>query len=105
MFKDVGEAMALAKDSPEVRARLTDLALYCRYVDLYTRYAHAQGEARQTAFALGIGHHNRGENALGGGVCNFGIFTVVDCQNQRSRSFGFCSGGLKIEDRLNTWLY
>lgn len=45
--------------SAEVRARLADLTLYARYVDLYQRYTAAKGAARQQAFEALIRHAYR----------------------------------------------
>ena len=58
MFRSLEEARRLA-NSAEVRARLDDLVLYARYVDLYQRYAKAKGEARQAAFEALIRHAYR----------------------------------------------
>ena len=44
------DAAFKATDDPAVRARLHDVALYTRYVELYTAYSSASGEARQAAF-------------------------------------------------------
>ena len=49
MYRHVAEARALT-DDPAVRARLDDLALYTRYVELYLAYDDAGGSARQAAF-------------------------------------------------------
>ena len=48
MYRHVAEARALA-DDPAVLARLDDLALFTRYVELYLAYADASGPARQAA--------------------------------------------------------
>jgi len=45
MFRALDEARRMA-NTPEVRARLDDLVLYARYVDLFRQYAQAKGEAR-----------------------------------------------------------
>ena len=48
MYRCVAEACSLT-DDPAVLARLNDLALYTRYVDLYLAYAETNGPARQAA--------------------------------------------------------
>ena len=58
MFRALDQARRLA-DAPDVRARLDDLVLYAHYVDLYTRYFHAKGDARQQAFEALIRHAYR----------------------------------------------
>jgi hypothetical protein len=58
MFYALDQSRRLA-DSPEVCARLDDLVLYSRYVDLYRRYEHAQGIDRQQAFEALIRHAYR----------------------------------------------
>lgn len=55
-------ALAKAKqrtDAPEILARIDDLLLYTRYVDLFTAYAGAKGKERQTAFEEMIRHGYR----------------------------------------------
>ncbi|MCX7047147.1 MAG: DUF4838 domain-containing protein [Candidatus Sumerlaeota bacterium] len=58
MFRSLEQARKIA-DTPEVRARLDDLTLYARYVDLYNRYSKAKGDARQQAFEALIRHTYR----------------------------------------------
>lgn len=58
MFRALDEARRCT-DAPDVRARLDDLALYARYVDLYHRYAVANGPVRQQAFETLIRHAYR----------------------------------------------
>lgn len=58
MFRALDAAHKLA-DTPEIHARLDDLTLYARYVDLYTRYANAKDAARQAAFEELIRHAYR----------------------------------------------
>ncbi|HBL47822.1 DUF4838 domain-containing protein [Gimesia sp.] len=58
MFRSLAEAKKLA-EAPEVHARLDDLILYCRYVDLYERYRQASGTKRQQAFEQLIRHSYR----------------------------------------------
>lgn len=58
MFRALEQARQL--DPPaEVRARLDDLTLYARYVDLYQRYAAARGAARQQGFEALLRHAYR----------------------------------------------
>lgn len=59
MFRAIDASRKLATSAPDVTQRLTDLALYCRYVDLYHRYADAKGDARQQAFEALIRHAYR----------------------------------------------
>ena len=49
MFRLLDEARALTSDAA-IRARLDDLTLYTRYVELYHDYASEQGKERQAAF-------------------------------------------------------
>lgn len=58
MFRALDEARHAASD-PAIQARLTDLLLYARYVDLHRRYASAAGAARQQAFEALLRHGYR----------------------------------------------
>jgi hypothetical protein len=58
MFRALDQSRRLA-DSPEIGARLDDLVLYSRYVDLYRRYEQAKGIDRQQAFEALIRHAYR----------------------------------------------
>ncbi len=49
MYRHLDDAWRLTSDDA-VRARLTDLLIYTRYVELYQDYTTADGEARQAAF-------------------------------------------------------
>ncbi len=49
MYRHLDEAYRLNTD-PAVEARLNDLALYTRYVELYNEYLRAKGAPRQTAY-------------------------------------------------------
>ncbi|MEO8496913.1 MAG: DUF4838 domain-containing protein [Planctomycetota bacterium] len=49
MYRYLEQARALASD-PHVRARLDDLILYTRYLELYGEYRQADGKARQQEF-------------------------------------------------------
>lgn len=49
MFRLLGEAEALTTDAA-IRARLDELTLYTRYVELYLDYSSAAGAERQSAF-------------------------------------------------------
>lgn len=49
MYRHLDEAYRLNTD-PAVAARLNDLALYTRYVELYNQYLRAKGAPRQTAY-------------------------------------------------------
>lgn len=58
MHRALEEARRLA-DTPEVHARIDDLALYAHYASLYRRYAAAEGKDRQAAFEALIRHAYR----------------------------------------------
>jgi hypothetical protein len=49
LYRQLNEAMQSTPDA-KVRARLNDLALYVRYVELFSEYSQANGAARQAAF-------------------------------------------------------
>jgi hypothetical protein len=49
MFRAL-QAAYKTTDDPGIRARLDDLALYARYVELYLEYSSSAGEARQTNY-------------------------------------------------------
>ena len=49
MYRDLDQARALTSD-PRVRARLDDLVLYTRYLELYGEYRQTDGKARQQGF-------------------------------------------------------
>jgi len=55
MFRRLDEARKLA-DTPAVKARIDDLILYARYVDLFDRYRSSSGPVRQAAFEAMIRH-------------------------------------------------
>ncbi len=63
MYRRLAEARALT-DDPAVLARLDDLALYTRYVELYFAYADAAGPARQAAMEAVIRFAYRMRNTL-----------------------------------------
>lgn len=58
MYACLAEAYACGP-SPAVRARLDDLVLYTRYVELYHHYRGASGEARQAGFEAVVRHAYR----------------------------------------------
>lgn len=58
MYRHLEAARKLTND-PAINARLNDLVLYTRYVELYHAYAEARGEARQAAFEALIRHNYR----------------------------------------------
>jgi len=72
MFRSLNDARRLiATDqqlSPEQRqqidARLNDLILYARFVDVFDQYRSAKGDARQTAFEAMIRHTYRMRNTM-----------------------------------------
>jgi hypothetical protein len=49
MYRCLDQSRTLTSD-PHVRARLDDLILYTRYLELYGEYRHADGKARQQGF-------------------------------------------------------
>ncbi len=69
MYRQVAEARTLTDDSA-VLARLDDLALYTRYVELYFTYSDAAGPARQTAMEDVIRFAYRTRNRLMVSACN-----------------------------------
>ncbi|MBI3878937.1 MAG: DUF4838 domain-containing protein [Verrucomicrobia bacterium] len=63
-FRDVGEAARLAKDRPDVLARLDQLKHYLRYVHLRWQLDHEKDKAKQkelTVAALTLGYRTRYE--------------------------------------------
>ncbi len=58
MFRHLDEAKRLAKSSA-VQARINDLILYARYVDLYDCYRKSKGDSRQEVFEKVIRHGYR----------------------------------------------
>src|SRR5262249_29640086 len=58
MYRHLAEARKLIDDSA-IQARLADLVLYTRYVELWLAYSPAEGEARQKAFEELIRHAYR----------------------------------------------
>jgi hypothetical protein len=58
MYRQLAEAAKLA-DTPEIKARIHDLVLYARYVELFQSYTDAEGPARQQAFENLIRHTYR----------------------------------------------
>jgi hypothetical protein len=59
MYRLLEEAGRLASGNAAVCARLDELALYTRYVELFRRYRAAEGEERQAAFEEVIRHAYR----------------------------------------------
>jgi len=49
MYRPLAEARELAKDRPDVMARINDLILYTRYVEMQNNYASVTGAAQQQA--------------------------------------------------------
>lgn len=58
MYRKLDEARGLTADA-KIHARIHDLVLYTRYVELWTDYASVQGEARQKGFEAVIKHSLR----------------------------------------------
>ncbi|NUQ62255.1 MAG: DUF4838 domain-containing protein [Pirellulales bacterium] len=58
MYRLLDESSKLAGDA-KIQARLDDLVLYARYVELFRRYANAKGDGRQAAFEQLIRHAYR----------------------------------------------
>ncbi|MEZ6049675.1 MAG: DUF4838 domain-containing protein [Planctomycetaceae bacterium] len=61
MYRLLKQARVESEDQ-QVQARLKDLLLYTRYVDLYYQYESAKGKARQAAFEKMIRHAYRARN-------------------------------------------
>lgn len=59
MFRALDAAHKLAAGDPAIRSRVEDLVLYSWYASLYSRYAAADGPARQQAFEALIRHAYR----------------------------------------------
>lgn len=59
MYRLLAEARRLAGDDHAVLARIADLVLYTRYVELWLDYSSASGAARQQAFEAMIRHTYR----------------------------------------------
>ncbi len=59
MYRSLDEAHDAAAGDPAALARISDLVLYTRYVELFSNYSSAQGEARQAAFEALIRHAYR----------------------------------------------
>ncbi len=55
MYRQLDEARGLTQD-PKIRARIDDLVLYTRYVELWSDYSAAQGDDRQKRFEAMIRH-------------------------------------------------
>ena len=55
MYRKLEEARGLTQD-PKIRARIDDLVLYTRYVELFNDYSQAQGDERQKRFETVIKH-------------------------------------------------
>ena len=55
MYRKLDEARALAADA-KIRARIDDLVLYTRYVELWSDYSSVQGDERQKRFETMIKH-------------------------------------------------
>lgn len=58
MYRKLDEARGQTQD-PKTRARIDDLVLYTRYVELWNDYSTAQGEERQKRFETMIKHAMR----------------------------------------------
>lgn len=58
MYRLLDDAAKLT-DDPKIQARLNDLTLYTRYVELFRKYQAAQGNDRQNAFEQVIRHAYR----------------------------------------------
>ena len=58
IFRQLRKARQLA-DTPQIHARIRDLVLYARYVELYHAYSNSNGSERQAAFEKLIRHGYR----------------------------------------------
>jgi hypothetical protein len=77
MYRALAAARGLTQ-SPKVHARLDDLVLYTRYVELYHAYRAAEGEARQAAFESLWRHTYRMRDRMM-------VSTVAICHRDRFR--------------------
>ncbi|MFW6059442.1 MAG: DUF4838 domain-containing protein [Phycisphaeraceae bacterium] len=64
LYATLAEARELAGDDEAVHARLDDLAIYVRYLELYRAYDLAEGADRQAAFEQLIRHAYRGRKSM-----------------------------------------
>lgn len=78
MYRHLAEARRLATAHPKVMARLDDLVLYTRYVELYNGYREAAGGARQAAFESLWRHAFRMRDRMM-------LSTVAICDRERYR--------------------
>ena len=56
LYRATADAFERAGDRADVRARIGDLVLYTRYVELYRAYSAARGDGRQAAYEALIRH-------------------------------------------------
>jgi hypothetical protein len=75
MYRLLADAAPLSNDA-KVRARLDDLILYTRYVDLYRQYSDAHGSARLAAMEAMIRHVYRMRRTMM--VHSKGIYRAVE---------------------------
>ncbi len=78
MYRHLAEARKLATPRPDVMARLDDLVLYTRYVELYNNYREASGDTRQAAFETLWRHAYRMRDRMM-------LSTVAICHRERYR--------------------
>jgi hypothetical protein len=90
MYRDLEQARALTSD-PQVRARLDDLVLYTRYLELYGEYRQADGKARQEGFARVWRHAYRMRDRMM-------LSTVALCDRDRFRD-----RAVQVPEDANSW--
>lgn len=90
MYRCLDEARTLTSD-PSVQARLDDLILYTRYLELYGEYRNAEGKARQQGFERVWRHAYRMRDRTM-------LSTVALCDRDRFRD-----RSVKVPDDLSSW--
>jgi hypothetical protein len=90
MYRCLDEARTLTSD-PSVQARLDDLILYTRYLELYGEYRNAEGKARQQGFERVWRHAYRMRDRMM-------LSTVALCDRDRFRD-----RSVKVPDDLSSW--
>lgn len=87
MYRHLDEACQLAAAQPAVMARLADLILYTRYVELYNLYREASGNTRQSAFKVLWQHVYRMRDRM-----MLSTVAICDREKYRDRSVSLPAG-------------
>lgn len=98
MYRFLAEAKALEPD-PKVQARLDDLVLYTRYLELYYAYRDAKGEERQQGFEQIWRHAYRMRD-------RFMLSTVAICSREKFRDKAVtvpAEADWKVPEDKNPW--